>query len=375
MKTNKLYDKRLERCKKTIAFENDKPSTAYAGPATPASYMHMSMKDYLFDTKKGFNAYMQYVNKLNSEASLDCMNTPYAGMLHVVLSMIWLSKVKVPGRELNDDSLWQIDEKANLTLEDYDFIIQNGYDEFYKKFLPRVIDMNEVQEFVEYQMNEGSYQTQTLIENAYPLLNTTMISPPFEVLCGGRSMLKFYMDCYKHFDKVKETEDVIFPVLMKSALESLNQPHAIGAWIGGWRGASALVSPKIWDELVWPYMKKAAEILIDNNYIPIFHLDQNWDRDIERFLELPAKKCIINSDGCTDLKRARKLLGDHVSFMGDVPAPLLSTSSADKVEDYVKKLIDDVGPKGLFVCSGCDAPANAKFENMIAMYKTAVEYK
>jgi uroporphyrinogen-III decarboxylase len=77
----------------------------------------------------------------------------------------------------------------------------------------------------------------------------------------------------------------------------------------------------------------------------------------------------------TDLKRARKLLGDHAAFMGDVPAPLLATGKAEDVENYVKKLIDDVGAKGLLVCSGCDAPANAKFENMVAMYKTAVEYK
>jgi len=84
---------------------------------------------------------------------------------------------------------------------------------------------------------------------------------------------------------------------------------------------------------------------------------------------------VLNTDSMTDLGRARKLLGDHVAFMGDVPAPILSMGTVAETEDYVKKLIDSVGPKGLLVCSGCDAPANAKFENMAAMYKTAVEYK
>jgi uroporphyrinogen-III decarboxylase len=122
-------------------------------------------------------------------------------------------------------------------------------------------------------------------------------------------------------------------------------------------------------------MKKAAEAFIENGFIPIMHLDQNWDRDIERFLELPKQKFVLNTDGMTDLSRARKLLGDHVAFMGDVPAPILSMGTVAETEDYVKKLIDNVGAKGLIVTSGCDAPANAKFENMVAMYQATNDWK
>ena len=39
------------------------------------------------------------------------------------------------------------------------------------------------------------------------------------------------------------------------------------------------------------------------------------------------------------------------------------------------KLIDDVGPKtGLIVCSGCDIPFNAKYENVKAMVDAAADY-
>jgi uroporphyrinogen-III decarboxylase len=76
----------------------------------------------------------------------------------------------------------------------------------------------------------------------------------------------------------------------------------------------------------------------------------------------------------TDLRRARKLLGEHAAFMGDVPAQMLAISSKEDVADYVKRLIDDVGQPGLMICPGCDAPATAKFENMVAMYETANNY-
>ncbi|HCX65041.1 MAG TPA: methyltransferase [Eubacteriaceae bacterium] len=375
MKTNPLYDERLKLYKDTIAFNNDRPATSFGGPATPAAYMNMTIKDFIFDTKKGFKAYLDYINKLNEEAPVDTINTPYPGRFNVLISLMWLSQVKVPGRELSDNSLWQVAEKEVLKAEEYDDVLEQGYAEFEKNYLPRIMDVKELGAFFEYQMAEGPEQAAALIENGYPSINSAAIAPPFEKLCGARSMTNFFMDCYKRFDKVKEVQDEMFPVIMESSLGLLKQANAIGGWVGGWRGASGMVSPKIWDNLVWPYMKKAAEMLLENDYIPIFHLDQNWDRDIERFLEMPYQKCILNTDGMTDLKRARKLLGDHVAFMGDVPAPLLSNATPDKVSDYVKKLIDDVGPKGLVVTSGCDAPANAKFENMVAMNKTAVEYK
>lgn len=372
---SQLYEERVERYKDTICFKNTRPSTAYGGPATPAAHANMSIADYMFDTKNGFRVYLDYIREIDHEASLDCLNTPYAGRMNVLLSMMWLSQIKVPGRDLPADSLWQVQEKALVEIEDYDYIIEHGYNDFLQKFMPKVLTEQEIQEFQNYAISEGPEQAKLLIENGFPSVNSYAFTPPFEALCGGRSMTKFFMDCYKRMDKIKEAQDVMFPVQIETALTTLKQGQAIDGWIGGWRGASGMVSPKIWDNLVWPYMKKAAEMFIDNGLIPIMHLDQNWDRDIERFLELPKQKVVLNTDGMTDLKQARKLLGDHAAFMGDVPAPLLSMGTVNEVENYVKKLIDDVGPKGLLVCSGCDAPANAKYENMIAMYKTAVEYK
>ena len=135
-----------------------------------------------------------------------------------------------------------------------------------------------------------------------------------------------------------------------------------------------MVNPKIWENLVWPYMKASGEQMIKYGKVPIFHLDQDWNRDIERFGELPEGKIIINTDGMTSLPRARKLL-PKAALMGDVPPTLLTTGTPQQVGDYVKKLIDEVGPKGLFVCSGCDTPINVKFENLVAMVKATNEWR
>lgn len=187
------------------------------------------------------------------------------------------------------------------------------------------------------------------------------------------------MDCYKMMDKLVEASDVIFEANKASAqraLEAVKDDRTIvSGWIGGWRTASAMLSPKIWDKLVWPYMKASGEQMLSYGKNPTFHLDQCWDRDIHRFGEFPEKSIILNLDGMTDMREARKKLGDNYCLMGDVPAPLLATGSPEEVRDYVTKLIDDLGPKGLFITAGCDAPGNTKHENMVAMFKATNDWK
>jgi hypothetical protein len=290
-----------------------------------------------------------------------------------MLAMIWWSYIKMPGRELPENSVWQVDEKENVKVEDYDFILNNGMDAMTQRLMPKLVRPEDFQKLMASFQN-AEQNNQAIIDLGYPLLAHGNITPPFETLCGGRGMNNFFMDCYKMPDKIKAVQDVMMESIRKGIDTIPAEKYAIGSWVGGWRGASNIVNRKIWDKLVWPYMKELAELLIAKGKVPIMHLDASWTRDIERFKELPAKKIILNTDGMTDLRIARKVLGDHASFMGDVPVQMLAVSSKAEVADYVKRLIDDIGPQGLFLCPGCDAPANAKFENMAAIYETAKDY-
>lgn len=376
MMPSKLYLDRIEKIKKTIISENDKVTTCYMGGATPAAHMGVVMADFAGDPDVNLDTTLAYINEINDIAPIDCLNIGAGGAkMNVGLSMLWLSKIKMPGVELPVESLWQVAEKKVMQDEDYDLVIEKGLDALVQKILPQVLDMREFEEFIEYNQKNGQKNAEKVISNHYPSVNGGNASPPFEMLCGARSMSIFFMDCYKNFDKVKEAIDVMLPSAIENMVTSVKQTQSMGTWIGGWRGASALVSPKIWDALVWPTLYKMGMTCIDNDIIPTFHLDQNWDRDIERFLELPAKKCIINTDGMTDLRNLRKKLGHHVAIMGDVPPQLLATGTPQQVTDYVNRLLDDIGIQGVFLTPGCDAPANAKFENMVAMYKAGVEYK
>jgi hypothetical protein len=379
---NQTYKDNLALIHQGVACTNDKPISCYSGSAPGAVIMGMTVAEFVENPLKGTMAAIEMYKRLQEEAGpLHSLNSS-AGALNMVvlITMLWYSKVLTPGKEIPDYSVWQVKEQKLIGPEAYDEILQMGYNNFVQqKILPRIIDTDYMNRYFAYAAEHGEEIAQAYIDLGIPVMQKGMATMiPFEQLCGMRSMNQFYMDCYKRLDKLKELSDFIFEETSKQTEEKLtaaeNDPTWIGAWVGGWRTASAMLNPKIWEALVWPYMKASAEQLIRHGKLPIMHLDQDWNRDIERFSELPAGKLVLNTDGMTDLPRARKLLPGY-ALMGDVPATLLTTGTPEQVSDYVKRLIDEVGPQGLFVCPGCDCPVGAKFENLVAMVKTTNEWK
>jgi uroporphyrinogen-III decarboxylase len=164
------------------------------------------------------------------------------------------------------------------------------------------------------------------------------------------------------------------PELIRIGVETARRSGIPAVWVGGWRAASAMLSPKMWNEFVFPYYLEMVSELARSDIVSVLHFDHDWNRDLPRLRELPARSCILNLDGWTDIRRAKEVLGDHMAIMGDVPAPLLSTGTPEDVRSYVRDLVRDVGPTGLILCPGCDAPIDAKPENMRAFADASLEY-
>ena len=118
----------------------------------------------------------------------------------------------------------------------------------------------------------------------------------------------------------------------------------------------ACCSPSHFDRFLWPYYVQFAEKAIEIGKVPVLHLDQNWDREISKLADLPAKKCVLNPDGMTDLRRFREAVGDRMAIMGDVSSGLMALGTPDGVYMYVRDLIRDVGPKGPIIAPGWRRP-------------------
>ena len=366
-----LYDERLARIRKVINLEPvDTIPVIYMGTAFSAQYTGRTMAQYCNDPDASFQANLETMERLG----VDGWNLLGAGLIAPILSLMWMSHIAVPGRELPENSLWQVQEAEVMKVEEYDTILEMGWQAYVGSYLPRVLDMADLATNGQYLQENMGRILQTLREKGLPFVCNGATYPPFEPLCGARSMPEFFADLYRRPEKVREVMDLILPDVIGQGLSFAGMTDAPGLWIGGWRSASALVSTKIWDSMVWPYLEAIVNAMWDKGLVSVLHLDQNWTRDLARFRELPPKSCLFNLDGFTDARRFKEILGDRFALMGDVPASLFAAGTPEDIHVYVRDLVRDVGPTGLMLCPGCDAPINTKPENMEAFVAAGREF-
>jgi uroporphyrinogen-III decarboxylase len=363
------YMEHLGRIKKAVLLEPvDKVPVAFGGSAYCARAEHVVMADYIRDFSMQCDVNLKALADLGDlDATQNVIFSPY------LLPGQWLSNVAVPGKELGRDEMWQVLESENVKQDDYKTILKDGFGPFLDKFLVEKCGDPEGQlkDFYPYMPKA----VERFADAGIPWINSLLFITPFEFLCGGRSLEKFFVeDLYEEPELIDDVFSRIMEYTVPKYTEMLKTVRPIGVWIGGWRSSPNMLSSEMWNRFVWPYFQKYVEICVAADAIPIFHLDSCWDNQLERFHELPAKKCIMSLDSKTDIRKAHKAVGDMMCIMGDVPAELLAFGTPEKVEHYVTKLIDDIGPWGYIASSGCDVPSNAKKENVRAMCDAANLY-
>ncbi len=371
MNNEAIYQERLSRIKKTINLEPvDRIPVAFLGPAFAPRYMGMPLAQFCEDAEAALRVTLDAVKRLD----VDAINSLVIGRFPVILTLIWLSHIQAPGRELAPDALWQVEEAEVMTPDDYDLIAEHGWQAFLNRHLPKVIDPAYLGESLAYMGANAARGVPLFRENGIVVIASGAITIPFEHMCGARSLQKFFFDLYRMPDRVQAAMDRALPEIIAGGIGLAKAGGAIGTWVGGWRAASAMLAPKLWNRFVWPYYLKIVEALLAENITPVLHWDQDWTRDLVRLQELPAKKCVLNLDGMTDVRKFKELVGDRMAMMGDVPASLFAAGTPDDIYKYVRDLTGLFGSKGLILSSGCDIPVNAKPENVEAFAAASREY-
>jgi uroporphyrinogen-III decarboxylase len=369
-----LWQERFGRIKKAINLEPvDQVPVIYMGVGFAPRYMGMSIAEFCANPDASLEVTLAAMDKMGG---WDGANQAGGGRIAPALTSLWMSRIAEPGRELPPESLWQVMESEVMTHDDYDAILSKGWKAFFMEYLPRVINPQEFMDFIGWNMANGQKRWELYQQKGYVIVCDAPagVNIPFEYLCGGRSMTKFFFDLYRMPDKVQAVMDVILEATLADIDAAPNTFGIGGIWVGGWRSASALVAPKLWDRFVWPYILKIVDALVAKGMTPVLHWDQDWTRDLVRLQELPAKKCILNPDGMTDLKKFKELVGDRMAMMGDIPASLLAAGTPEDVHKYVCEQVELFNGTGLLLCPGCDAPINAKPENMEAFVEAAHKY-
>jgi hypothetical protein len=200
-----------------------------------------------------------------------------------------------------------------------------------------------------------------------------MTTVPADVLVFARGMDGF-IDFLKCPEKIREVNEAMTPGFI-SWSENLAEDSGIKIQRVSPQNFSAdFVSPKMFEELCWPWLKSIVLTFIQDGYIVLLHLDGRWEPMFDFFQDFPPGKILLELEN-SDLAVAKKKLGNVLCIKGNVSPSLLAFGTTAEVEDCCKKLIDSCASGGGFILSsGCEVPINAKPDNIKAMIKVAREY-
>lgn len=295
------------------------------------------------------------------------------------------TRIKLPGVDLPDDVRMQHDESSPVMgVEDYDFVIKNGWDKFvFKKLMPIIHPgygggmVGTAKAYLRLARLFGGLKkdAQYWKDRGVPYLVGGVTQHPFEYLALARTLNEFFIDLYRRPDVVLEAMEAMLPDVIASAKKGAASLGIPRVFIGGTRGANTFISEKQFDKFYFPILKRYVAALVEEDIMVMLHYDADWTAFLPKFLELPKGKFFMHFDSVTDIFKAKDILGGHCCLMGDVPATLLKLGTPQDTEEYCKKLIDYVGKDGGFILApGCSPSHDSSPENIQAMIDTAKNY-
>jgi len=313
----------------------------------------------------------------------------YAGGTDIYyLSIKHLTRIKLPGKDLPRDSYWQILEAPNVKREDYDLLINKGWNIFSLEMLPRIWEITdlEIKQYgtiasyhkaqAERSLKQYRRDTEFWREKGVEVFVGASVPSPQMGLSCARSLPEYTLDLYEIPDKVEAATWAALPDLIQNGIDGCKATGIPCVAVILERGSGAYYPLSFFERFEFPQLKKMIEAFVKNGITPLMHLDTDWTKNLPYFKEFPKGKVIASLDGTTNIFNAKRILQNHVCLMGDVPASLLVAGTPGEVEGYVRRLMEDVGEQGGFILgTGCSMPPNAKFENVKVMIDTCKAYR
>jgi uroporphyrinogen-III decarboxylase len=289
------------------------------------------------------------------------------------------TRVYLPGKELPVDEIHQFAEFEFLTTDDYDLLQEIGLPKFMRNVMlrlyPDITFLRRLKMAPRLLMEIRGFAKIVRKAGVEPAVGFILPGPLLEYFSLGRSMGPMCMDLFDYPEKVKAAGKVWAKEMTSLAVKFAGLAGIKRIFIGLARSSPSLISPSHFEEFVLPELEYIVNTIMDAGMNPLFHCDACWTQNFHFFQKFPSKKIILQLDGASDIFKAKEMLGKRMCIMGDVPASLLAFGEKDEVMDYCKRLINEVGKGGGFILSsGCSIPANAKPENVQAMYEAVEEW-
>ena len=283
----------------------------------------------------------------------------------------------IPGKHLEADALYQVDERILFERDDYDKIAALGWNRFWEEHYPR-ISRKTLAEFSTMQRLSNQFYVEDMkicAAKGMPIFLGVAVDSVLMAFSLCRTLNEFTHDLYEIPDQVEKAMQASCDDLIANAIQVCKNNGNSVAFIVLERGSGFYYRLPVFERFEWPFLQRYVDAFISEGITPWLHFDTDWGINLPYLKQLPAKKCICDLDGMTDIFKTKEILKGHMCISGDVPASLLTLGTPPEVEAYCKRLIDEIGDGGGFMLTtGCECPIDAKADNIKAMVETGKSY-
>lgn len=404
------YKERITLIKKAVQLRQ-KPSRIPICPSAgfyPNEYAGITMYDAMYDYDALGKAWERY----HLELKPDVYNGPTTVVPGKVLDILDLKLYQWPGHGVAKKREYQFVEGEYMKAEEYQELIDDPTGFFLTKYFPRIFGalealktfpllpplneiplipptvmwfgMDAMQAAFRCLENAGeealrwraaiSKISATIMGKGFPSFSGGFTKAPFDVIGDSlRGTIGVMLDLFRHPDELKEACERLVPMMVKSGVAACRANKHIMPFIPLHKGADGFMSDEMFRTFYWPTLRKVIVGLVNEGMVPLLFAEGGYNNRLEVISDVPKGKVIWWFDR-TDMKKAKKTVGQVACLAGNMPMSLLCTGTPDEVIAYCRDLIDDVGGDGGFIFSTGAGMQGAKTANVKAMVEAVKEY-
>lgn len=406
------YIERTQLFKDAVQLKKGKrvPIHVHAG-FYPVAYAGITAEEAMNDFEKLGEA----LRKFNADFMPDALATAlYTGSAKI-FDILDLKLYRWPGHGVPSAAPYQCVEAEYMQADEYDLLIADPTGYFMRYYMPRIFgalgplrktnpmtDLNELPFMGVNLVPIGSPDVQEAFEKllaagraaldwakaAGSINNGTVgtlgLAPfaagfskaPFDTLGDTlRGTRAIMLDKFRQPAKVLAACDRLVPLAVEMGVRSSNGGRKPAVTVPLHKGADGFMSDKDFKTFYWPTLRATILGMVEQGVVPFVFVEGSYNQRLDVIADsgIPKGTTVWMFDK-SDMKEVKKKLGGWACFGGNVPVSMLAASKPQDVQDYVKRLIDDVAVDGGFIISTGAVLDDARPENLHAMIDTARDY-
>ena len=404
------YISRVNRVIDAVTLEKTPDRVPVLSPASflPCTIYGVPFKDAMYDMEKAVDLWLRFLKEFPTDLA---KGPAYCGT-GKAFELLDYKLYKWPGFNLPDNVGFQAVEQEWMKKDEYPMLIDDMTDFWLRRYMPRIFGvceplsalapLNRIIEIpnvgqlanfglpgvreafnkladagemlLKVRQDYGRFRQVSVFEMGFPSHVGGAAKAPYDVLADTlRASRGMVMDMFRNTDAILKAIERITPWQIKGAVGDADASGNPFIFIPLHKGADGWMSDEQFKTLYWPSLKTVILGLVEQGCVPLLFAEGGYSTRLSYLNELPKGTTMWMFDR-TDMAEVKKVAGDNVCIAGNVPTGLMITGSAEQVDDYCHKLIDDCAPGGGFILTTGAALDEGKADTTHALVTAADKY-